>query len=296
MQISKIVSAAALVILAWGCGNKQSVSEQPILAVSIEPQRNILEQIAGPDFKVTTVLGRGADPETFDPSTPQRMAVDHADIYFATGVLPFEERLKQSLAANTTYVSTADSSMLIYGTHGHEHSHGHSHEHGDHHDHQGAPDPHYWTSFAGLSAMAQAMAQSLAEAYPDRANDINERCQATLSHLDSLKAQVQTRLAGAGGSAFAVWHPSLSYFAREFGLEQVSLGAEGKELSAKAFAAAIDHARADSVKVFFFQPGIDSRQAEVLSQSIGTRLVPIDPLSYHWEKEIKTIADELARP
>ena len=61
-------------------------------------------------------------------------------------------------------------------------------------------------------------------------------------------------------------------------------------------AEAIDHAKADTVTVFFFQPGIDSRQAEVLNESIGSRLVSINPLDYNWQGQLLSIADEIARP
>ena len=60
----------------------------------------------------------------------------------------------------------------------------------------------------------------------------------------------------------SVWHPSLSYFARDYGLEQISLGTEGKEMSAKSLTEAIDKARDKGVGVFFFQKEYDSRQAE----------------------------------
>lgn len=289
MQVFKYLLGAAAMLVVAACANHQS-SEQKILAVSIEPQRQVLEQLAGPSFKVTTLLGRGADPETFDPSTAQRVAVDRADMYFATGVLPFEKRLLESLGDDTEFVDTSEGMKLLYGTHGHSHHHGDA-DHG----HLDA-DPHYWSSIEGIRVMSRNMARALSEKYPDSTALINERLVKFTSSLDSLSRVITGRIANAGHRTFAVWHPSLSYFANENGLEQLSLGTEGKELSAKELAEAIDHARADSVAVFFFQPGIDSRQAEVLSESIGSRLVPINPLDYDWRGQLILIADEISRP
>lgn len=283
-----MAGAAAMLVVA-ACAHRQP-SGQKLLAVSIEPQRQVLEQLAGPSFAVTTVLGRGADPETFDPSTAQRVAVDEADMYFATGVLPFEQRLRQSLGDDYDFVDTSGGVKLLYGTHGH----GHHHE-GDDQGHLDA-DPHYWSSVEGVRAMAANMAKALCDKYPDSADVVNSRLARFSASLDSLDSELAARLANAPHRTFAVWHPSLSYFAKEYGLEQLSLGAEGKELSAKELAAAIDHARADSVTVFFFQPGIDSRQAEVLSEGIGSRLVPVNPLDYDWRGQLILIADEIARP
>ena len=55
----------------------------------------------------------------------------------------------------------------------------------------------------------------------------------------------------------------------------------------------VDHARADSVKVFFFQTDYDSRQAQTLNQQMGTRLVTINPLVYEWEDALSQIVNAL---
>lgn len=288
MQIVKSIIAAVAVMSMAACGNKAN-SDKTVLAVSIEPQRQILEQIAGPEFEVVTVLGRGADPENFDPSTSQRLALDNADIYFSTGVLPFEMTLKESLGDNTAYIPTIGNTDLIYGNHGHAHET----EGEDHHDEM-AVDPHYWSSFEGAGNIASIMRKALEEKYPDQSAGFSERYTNFTDSLDGLRSNIQQTLDGATRRTFAVWHPSLSYFAREFDLEQLPLGVEGKDLSAKALAEAIDHAKADSVEVFFFQPGIDSRQAEVMSEGIGSRLVPVNLLDYSWQDQLKLIADEIA--
>lgn len=289
MLIAKYVFAVAAALSLVSCGSRTS-SDKTVLAVSIEPQRQVLEQIAGPGFEVITVLGRGSDPETFDPSTSQRMALDDADIYFATNVLPFEITLKKSLGANTSYIPTTGDTKLIYGNHGHSHEGSHEHHHDDL-----AVDPHYWSSFEGMDNIAAIMYDALTDKYPDRKAEFSSRYAQYTDSVATLRSVIKHTLDSATQRTFAVWHPSLSYFAREFGLEQLPLGVEGKDLSAKAIAEAIDHARADSVRVFFFQPGIDSRQAEVMSRGIGSKLVPVNLLDYNWQDQLKLIADEIAR-
>lgn len=288
MQIVKSVLSAVAVLLVVSCGNKAS-EDKTVLAVSIEPQRQILEQIAGPGFHVETILGRGADPENFDPSTSQRLALDDADIYFPTGVLPFEITLKESLDSNTEYVPTIGATQLIYGNHGHDHG-----SEACSHHHDMAVDPHYWSSFEGAGNIAAIMYKALSEKYPNKGSEFSDRYTLFTDSLARLHNYIQQTIDNVNRRTFAVWHPSLSYFAREFDLKQLPLGVEGKDLSAKALAEAIDHARADSVEVFFFQPGIDSRQAEVMSRGIGSRLVPVNLLDYSWQNQLKLIADEIA--
>ena len=59
-----------------------------------------------------------------------------------------------------------------------------------------------------------------------------------------------SRAYGKRGSSFLVWHPSLSYFARDYGLHQIALGgAEHKEVSIPALREAIEEARGSGASV-----------------------------------------------
>ena len=67
-------------------------------------------------------------------------------------------------------------------------------------------------------------------------------------------------------------------------------------MSARQLKDIIDHASADSIRVFFFQRQYDARQARTISDAIGSRMVTIDPLAFDWDRQIIQIADELAKP
>ena len=274
----------ALTALLQACSPSAPADEGKVLMVSIEPQRNILEHLVDSTYTVKTLVAGSADPETFEPSTAARMDVDKAELFFATGVLPFEQRLGD-------VVDTSEGVELLFDTHGH------SHDHGDHHDHSAA-DPHYWSSISGAKAIAKNMAKALSDADKTNANLYTQRLDAYMQHLDSLDAVLTSVLqpcSASVASAFAIWHPSLSYFARDYGLEQLAVGLEGKEMSAKGLGKAIDVAKEHGVKVFFFQKEYDSRQAETINEAIGSRLVTINPLAYDWEDQLILIANELAR-
>lgn len=262
--------------------------------VSIEPQRWILEQLVDSGVKIETVLQRGADPETFEPTINQRRLIAQCRIFFATGVLPFEAALEKS--EDCLFVNTTQGIEPLYGTHSHSH---HNHSHGHHHRHEHhaeAADPHMWTSVSGAKQMAANMADALSEVYPDQADTFGKRLSQLCARLDSIDSYIGAKLRSERKLSFAIWHPSLSYFARDYGLHQIAVGMESKEMSARQVKDAIDHAKADSVKVFFLQREYDTRQATTINDAIGSRLVTIDPLAYDWEQQIILIADELSRP
>lgn len=285
-----LAALAATCALALSACSRRA-ADKPVLMVSVEPQRAVLERLVGDEFEVASLLGRGSDPENFEPSMGERLRVDAAEVYFATGVLPFEERLRES--SGTRFADTSEGVEFIYGTHNHA---GEEHDHDGDAGHGGAPDPHYWTSARGAKIIAANMAAVLAKLHPEMADSIRARLTRAEARYDSLDAALAGSLASVPSRTFAVWHPSLSYFARDYGLRQLALGAEGKELSARALGEAISRARADSVAVFFYQEAVDSRQAGAMSAGIGSRLVRINPMAYDWEGQLILAADALARP
>ena len=55
----------------------------------------------------------------------------------------------------------------------------------------------------------------------------------------------------------------------------------------------IDTCKEEKVRVIFVQPEFDRRNAEIIAKQTGTKVVPINPLSYDWEEEMLNIAKEL---
>lgn len=285
----KSLTICLLTTLLLSCSPKSNDSGGNIYTVSIEPQRWLLEQLVEPNADIITMLRSGSDPETYEPSMSQRAGIDRAKVYFTTGALTFEQTIAES--SNIRIINTSVGVEPIYGTHSHSHS--------DHHDsgeHSHEIDPHVWTSISGARCMARNMVEALSNITPDSAEVYAARMAKLESKLDSLDNYIRTKLAPLTQRAFAIWHPSLSYFARDYGLHQIAVGLEGKEMSARQVRHIIDHAKADSVHVFFFQRENDPRQAETVNEAIGSRLVLIDPLDYQWEQQLTLIADELARP
>ena len=278
----RLAPAIFSALLLCACSHSKSVA--PTYMVSIEPQREILEALVDSGTEVVAMLERGADPETFEPSMSRRALADHALAYFASGVLPFEEKLRAG--TSTPFYDTSIGLVPIYGTHTHS---GNVH-------HVEVPDPHYWTSVSGLRLMARNMADALVELQPAEESSIRRRQARLEARLDSIDAALRSRLAAVPTRVFAVWHPSLSYYARDYSLTQITLGQEGKEMSPRHIRQAIDSAKANSVRVFFIQREYDTRQAEAINAGVSSRLITIDPLAYRWEDELNKITDELIRP
>ena len=288
--IAAMVMAVVMPACTLGDSNDDTRTE---VTVSIDPQRYILEQIACPGtLKINTLIEPGADPETYEPSMSRRMATDRSAAYFTIGTLPFEQAGTSSIGDGVRVVDTSEGIKLMYGTHSHPAGAGA-------HQHHEAPDPHTWSSVANVRTMARTMTRTLCELIPDSAAVFVRRAKAFDLRLDSLDRLIRSRV--PQGTAFAIWHPSLSYFARDYGLHQIAIGQETKDFSVRSLKAVIDSARSRTdasdgpLEVFFCQKEFDTRQAETVNRALDARLVTIYPLAYDWEAEMLRIADELGK-
>ena len=273
---------AALVAACSGASDPR-----PLLVVSIEPQRYMLEQLVGDNYRIVVLMPGGENPETFELPVSRHIEVDTARAVFTVGYLPFEQALAQSGKAHI--VGTTAAITPIYGTHSHTTASGHTHTHR-------SADPHLWTSVRNVRVMCQAMAAELTRLCPDSAAVYQARLTAYSAHLDSLDAAFAARLSAARVRSFLVWHPSLSYFARDYGLNQISVSQHNKDLSPAALRQVIDHAAASGARVLFNQREYDARQVETIGQSIGARLAEFNPGNYDWETELTHVVDELSKP
>ena len=285
------VLAACVALVAASCtGAPRQAGDRPVLAVSIPPQAAVLQELVDTAFTVVSVMPAGANPETYDPSVSERAAVNGARAYFTVGTLPFEQVLTRGLDPGVEIVATALGIEPVTGTHSHHHGHGDADDH--HHDID--VDPHVWTSWPNTAAMAAAMAQALGRIDPARADLYAARADSIAVRCDRSLADARRRIGHAGVRAFAVWHPSLSYYARDLGLSQIAVGQESKEISVTALRRVVDEARSQGVRVMFFQREFDSRQAQTVNAEIGSALVTIDPLSSDWEEQLNLITDAVA--
>lgn len=281
-QLLYILSAASVVIVLTACEKKDNnrAKSKPTIAVSIAPLANLVESICGDDYEVVTLLNRGANPETFDPAMSTRVAVANSEIFFMLDAFPFE---KNVAGKHKGIVNVAVGVEPLYGTH----------SHGDNDDCHHEADPHLWTSANNMKLIAKNIGEVLMKYDEPNSEKYNTRLDNLIATIDSLDAALAVRLSDVKTKSFAIWHPSLGYFARDYGLKQIAVGEESKEISPLRLKETINKAIDDSVKVFFFQKEFDSRQAFSINDQLGARMVTIDPLAADWMSQLDMIADEL---
>lgn len=292
---SFLVVVTAMLAMSTGCKSGDE-DKRPVLVVSIEPQRHMLEQLAGDNFRIVTMMPSGNNPETYEPSPAKRMALEDAEAYFTTGNLIFEDNLLLATKDTSLFVDTSGDLELIYGTHSHGGDHsaflpGNLEEEDKHH----LADPHIWSSVKNARHIAQVMTSALLRIDPKNSEEYKSRLDRYDAHLDSLDNVFSQKLANINNRQFLVWHPSLSYFARDYGLEQVAVGSEMKESSAESIGNLLEMAKANQINTFIYQRELDSRHVDLITASLDAKIVPFNGLDYNWENELSKIVDGLSK-
>lgn len=278
-----ILSLLITLLFLAGCGKMPG--NEKLVTVSIEPQKYILEQIVGDRVKVRCLMGNGGNPETYDPTVTHLYNLANSLGYIRMGNIGFEAALLDKIHEANPDLPIFNCSVGITPIVG-------THSHGDH-AHE-TVDPHTWTSVKNARIIAANMLAAMEELDPEGAKTYRKNFTRFAAHLDSLDNAVGARLTDLQGQAFFVWHPSLSYLARDYGLRQIVLGSPDlKDITPGQLKASIDSAITSGAKVFFIQKEFDTRQAEVVNAEIGARKVEINPMSERWEEEIMKIVDAL---
>lgn len=294
------VLAIILVPAMSGCKGKLAQSKQdekPVITVTLEPQRFITEAIAGDKFKVVSMVPKGSSAETYDPIPEQLVSLGESEAYFRIGYIGFEQSWMERLLENTPHLQVIDTSKGIdlilngnpNGCQENEHHEGHAHVH--------AVEPHVWNSAKNALILASNTYNALCKLDKKNESYYLIRYDSLCNRINKTDSIIKKIIENPNTSrSFAIYHPALSYYARDYGLHQISIEEGGKEPSPSHLKNLVDICKKEKIKVIFVQPEFDKRNAEIIAKETNTKIVPINPLSYDWEAEMINVAKALANP
>lgn len=269
VEMKRIIYLFIYIALSVSCVGNKNKSNEKVIYVSIAPIKPIVEAIVGDDFKVEVLVPAGASPESFEPTPKQFIAMNKAQIVLGTGLLDFEQQLLKRIHNQSKIVDLSHGIVTISGSCSHTH-------HGNHCHH--GVDPHIWCSPKSLSIMARNAHNAIVAVMPDSLhyttayNALNER-------ITALDKEVAELANNASLPYFIIYHPALTYLARDYGLEQVAIENDGKEASAKRIAQIISKARTDGIKSVFYQSEFPESSVKIVCEDIGANAVEINPLA-----------------
>ncbi len=259
---------------------KASGTEKPAVTVTvtvtISPYKYFVDQIAKGKVDVNVMVSNGNNPETYEPYAQQMMELSKSALYLKVGSIGFEQTWMKKLQDNAPDMKVIDTSVGIKPakTPG------------------GNIDPHVWMSCSNARIIASNILKALCELEPKNKAFFEKNYQSLLSIIDKRDSTIKESFKKDPDLVrkFVIYHPILTYFARDYQLEQLAIEEEGREPSASQLKSLIQRARKEKIKFCLIQAEFANRNTTTFINESHTKPMDINPLQGDWNRAMQEAA------
>ena len=257
---------------------KTSGTEKPAVTVTvtISPYKYFVDQIAKGKVDVNVMVSNGNNPETYEPYAQQMMELSKSALYLKVGSIGFEQTWMKKLQDNAPDMKVIDTSVGIKPakTPG------------------GNIDPHVWMSCSNARIIASNILKALCELEPKNKAFFEKNYQSLLSIIDKRDSTIKESFKKDPDLVhkFVIYHPILTYFARDYQLEQLAIEEEGREPSASQLKSLIERARKEKIKFCLIQAEFANRNTTTFINESHTKPMNINPLQGDWNRAMQEAA------
>ena len=251
---------------------KASRTEKPAVTVTvtISPYKYFVDQIAKGKVDVNVMVSNGNNPETYEPYAQQMMELSKSALYLKVGSIGFEQTWMKKLQDNAPDMKVIDTSVGIKPakTPG------------------GNIDPHVWMSCSNARIIASNILKALCQLEPKHKAFFEKNYQSLLSIIDKRDSTIKENFKKDPDLVrkFVIYHPILTYFARDYQLEQLAIEEEGREPSASQLKSLIERARKEKIKFCLIQAEFANRNTTTFIKESYTKPMDINPLQGDWNR------------
>lgn len=163
-----------------------------------------------PEAEVTTMVGPGGDPHTYQPSTKDIDKIQSSDVVFWNGLHLEAQMIKQLESLGERQLAVGDqlpNNLLLDWPET---------------DAEGNPlhDPHVWNSPEAWSLVVGEVADKLAEVDPSKADEYHENAAKYQAEIADANEKAAAMLAKITGPRILITgHDAFNYFGKTYGLE-----------------------------------------------------------------------------
>ncbi|MEG2518554.1 MAG: zinc ABC transporter substrate-binding protein [Oscillospiraceae bacterium] len=281
--LSLICFSLAAMLLLSACGAQagedgSGASGKPVIAVSIVPEQTFVTAVCGDLAEVVVLIPPGYSPENYEPQPREMEQFSKAALYFSIGVPTEETNLLPLVSKNTKIVPLAEVCKAEYAEL----------------DMDGGRDPHIWLSPKRAVVMVQKIAEEMSALDPNNSKVYAANAKSFEEKLLAADGEIASSLSDIKNRSFIVFHPAFGYFADDYGLKMYALEDGGKEATATRLQELTDLAKANNIRVIFYQAEIDSSQCQAFAEEIGGKAVKLDPLSGDYIENLKAMANAIS--
>lgn len=272
----------ALMIFA-SCNTTQPPRSNTIY-VSIAPLAYLVEQIADSTVNVEILVPETTSPETYEPTTSQIQRLSNSKAYINTGLIDFEVELNKSirgLSESLVILDLSEGVDVLSGSCSHTSHDGHAH----------GIDPHTWLSPSIMHRFAERICGTLSQINPENQELYTNNLSRLTSEIDSLDRYIRS----GNINSFAIAHPSLTYYANDYGIEQIAIEIDGKEPTIAQMKQIIEDIKRRNITKIVTQKQTSAAAAQTIATETGTTIIEFDPLARDWLNNMYYITDQIAQ-
>ena len=277
-----------ILTISLGCVNQKTIDseERIVVYATIPPQKEMIEAIGGDKVNVNIIVPEGGDPHTADLKPSQLAELSNARMYVMIGSgIEFEVKSIDKIMDLNKNMLLVDSSRGIELMEMTENDH----------EGEGGKDPHIWTSLRNGKIMVQNIYEGLITVDPDNKDYYLNNRDDYLKKLDEADNYIKNELKDINNRSFMIFHPSWSYFAKDYTLNQIAIEVEGKEPTLQSLARTIEQAKEENINTIFISLGFSSKAAEIITKEIGGTTEVLDPLAGNYIENLKITANKIKK-
>lgn len=263
-----------LCVVFAGCKSNQQKAgmaesnAKPTVTVTIPPYQYFVDKIAENKVDVNVMVSNGNNPETYEPYAQQMMELSKSALYLKVGSIGFEQTWMKKLQDNAPDMKVIDTSTGITPakTPG------------------GNTDPHVWMSCKNARIISSNIFKALCNLEPKNKAFFEKNYLSLLKIIDKRDSTIREGFKNHPEMVhkFVIYHPILTYFARDYQLEQLAIEEEGREPSASQLKSLIERARKEKIKFCLIQAEFANRNTNTFINESHTKPMNINPLQGDW--------------
>ena len=289
LPAAALLCSSALVLGACGdaerddAGDAGSDGDGGITVVaSFYPLEYAVERVASDHVETVTLTDPGVDPHDLEMSPQDVATVQGADVVlYSSGLQAAVDDAVGAQAGDSAFDVNEAADLVETGSED-EHAdeeEGHSEDEEGHDDHGGV-DPHFWLDPQRYAGVAEAIAEEVAEADPDNAEDYRANAADFVAELEELDEEFATGLAECEQTSMVTTHAAFGYISTKHGLEQVGITGLSPEAepSPARMAEVTEIVEDNGVDTIYSEVLLGAELADTIANETGAEVLLLDPI------------------